>query len=308
MQQPWSMSTFRAMASPCRVIAPDAAVVAEAEALVHRLEALWSRFDPSSEISRLNRTNGELTIVSAETFELVSLAEWARTATCGIYNPLMLSQLCTAGYDASWEHIRDSSDNPVGCIAASNEPIELFADVCGVRLPKGVEFDPGGIGKGLAADMVARRLAVMGAASSQIELGGDVRLSGPNWHGGNWDVTVDDREHDRREAASITIPYGGVATSSSTRRSWQRGRTRMHHLLDPSTGRPAVTDLASATVVAPTLWWAEVVAKVVVIEGSRRGRRRLEDLSMSGVLVARGEHADRYTAIETMDTERVGAR
>ena len=109
-------------------------------------------------------------------------------------------------------------------------------------------------------------------------------------------MTVDDRDHGAESAALISIPEGGVATSSSVRRSWRRGDEQLHHLLDPATGRPALTDLAAATVVAPTLWWAEVMAKFAVVAGRRQAREQLERLEMTGVLVGKQPH-ERYDVV-----------
>ena len=278
------------------IVTPDPALTASAEAMVRDLEQRWSRFIPSSEINALNALDGRLGIVSAETFELIASAERAREATGGAFNPLMLTHLERAGYDRSWNQVTDSAQPvptpPPVCL----EPVELFPEVRGVRLPSGSRFDPGGIGKGLAADLVTAELVRAGATTTQVELGGDVRLSGPAWTGGWWSVRVDDTDHGIADAASVRLPAGGVATSSAVRRSWRRGDQRAHHLIDPTTGLPAMTDVAAATIVAPTLWWAEVIAKVVVIAGSTRGRALIEQLGMTGVIV-RHDDLHRYELI-----------
>ena len=287
---------FRAMGTDCRIVTPDAELTAIAEGMVHRLEQRWSRFVPTSEVCALNEADGGLCLLSPETYELVERAEQARQATRGAFNPLMLSHLERAGYDRTWSRVVDSDVSVPAPPPVCTEPIELFPEVRGVRLPAGTRFDPGGIGKGLAGDLVTAELAKLGATTSQVELGGDVRVSGPAWTGGWWKVHVADTDHGTAEAGSVTLPEGGVATSSSVRRSWRRGAQRVHHLIDPATGLPAVTDLAAATVVAPTLWWAEVIAKVAVIKGRREGRSLIERLGMSAVLV-RTTAVDRYEAV-----------
>jgi thiamine biosynthesis lipoprotein len=295
---PWAMSTFRAMGSRCRIIAPDRRLVAIAEEKVRELEQTWSRFIPTSEISALNRLDGKLALLSPDTYVLVSRAEQARQATDGAFNPLMLDHLEILGYDASWQLVRDSDASLSSLPPVCLEPIELYPEICGVKLPQGTRFDPGGIGKGLAGDLVTAMLRDLGASSTQVELGGDVRVSGLDWSGGSWRVTVGDGDHGADEAAFISIPEGGIATSSSVRRSWRRGDRRLHHLLDHTTGMPADTDLAAATVVAPELWWAEVIAKVAVISGSRIGRQLLEELGMTGLFV----HRDPTRPYETIET------
>lgn len=300
---PWSMVEFRAMGSSCRIVAPDAELARHGQVLVEELEQAWSRFVPDSEISRVNAHAGSLSIVSAVTYELISVAERARRATAGAFNPLMLDHLIALGYDRSWETMVDSSSSMPPAAPGAVAAIELFPEVSAIRLPAGTRFDPGGIGKGLAGDMVAAALLAAGAESVQIELGGDVRVAGPAWDGGVWRVELDDVDHGVARPASVAVAGGGVATSSVMRRRWSLGGVRVHHLLDASTGLPALSDLDSVTAVAPTLWWAEVVAKTALIAGRRRARSLLEHHSMTGVLVG-GDTTDRY---EVVHSQRMAA-
>ena len=285
-------------------MAPNEDYARHAVDLVGQLERTWSRFLPDSEISALNEAAGRITIVSSVTYELVARAERARRATAGAFNPLMLDQLVDLGYDRTWTDVQSDADAADEDVVATIDPacdvgIELFPEISAVCLPEGVGFDPGGIGKGLAADMVAAVLLDAGAGAVQLELGGDVRLAGPAWGGDDWEVCVDDTDHDTAIAATIRIPEGGVATSSTMRRRWRRGGADIHHLLDPRTGRPASTDLDAVTAVAPELWWAEVVAKTAVMAGADEARRILRGHGMSGVLIA-GDTHDRYEIVERL--------
>ena len=281
------MVMFRAMGSPCRIVAPTHELARYGQELVVELEATWSRFNPRSEISGVNEQAGNLSIVSAVTYELIALAEHARTATFGVFNPLMLDQLVALGYDRTWSEVAGVQGSMVasGSASASIEPIGLYPEISAIRLPAGTRFDPGGIGKGMAGDMVSAALLEVGAESVQIELGGDVCVAGSSWTGGPWRVQLDDSDHGAPHPATITLAEGGIATSSVVRRRWRRGSVDVHHLIDARTGRPASTDLDSVTTVAPTLWWAEVVAKSAVILGSCSARELLEQHEMTGVLV-----------------------
>lgn len=62
----------------------------------------------------------------------------------------------------------------------------------------------------------------------------------------------------------------GAATSGTWRRSWSQGVERLHHLIDPRTGRPATTDLAEVSVVAARAVDAEVHAKAALLLGSEQ--------------------------------------
>ena len=286
------------------MVAPSEEHVRSAVDHVGRLERTWSRFLPDSEISALNRSAGCLTLVSEATYELVAHAERARRATAGAFTSLMLDQLVELGYDRTWSEVQSdgvAADDDVVTVdhPACDDGIELYPEIRAVQVPDGARFDPGGIGKGLAADMVAAALLDDGAASAQIELGGDVRVVGRAWNGDDWHVNVDDVDHGTPVAATIQLSEGGVATSSTKRRRWRRGTVELHHLLDSRTGRPADTDLDAVTVAAPELWWAEVVAKVALMAGSDGARGVLERHGLSGVLVHAGVRG-RYEVVERM--------
>ena len=286
------------MGSSCRVVAPDETLARRAVELVEQLERTWSRFLPESEVSAVNAASGRLTIVSEVTFELIAHAERARSATNDAFNPLMLDQLAALGYDRSWPTLSDGRGVVEDAIGPGTKvAIELFPELSAVRLPDGASFDPGGIGKGLAGDMVAAALVADGATSVQLELGGDVRVVGPSWDGGPWQVSVDDSDHHAPDAATVTLPEGGVATSSVRRRRWRRGDAEYHHLIDPRTGRSASTDLDAVTAVAPTLWWAEVVAKVALVSGWAAARTFMSDVGVSGLLVPAGA-TGRYDVVD----------
>lgn len=149
-----------------------------------------------------------------------------------------------------------------------------------VTLPPGAGFDPGGIGKGLAADLVAATAIGMGATGVLINLGGDVRVDGDGPDGG-WPVVVADPFDDGRVMARLAVAAGAVATSSRTRRRLGRG----HHLIDPATGAPAASGLAQTTVLAAEAWWAEALATAAFIAGPVAGVELLDRHGVSGLLV-----------------------
>ena len=89
----------------------------------------------------------------------------------------------------------------------------------------GVGFDPGGIGKGFAADLVLDELLAEGAGGACVNLGGDVRVGGLGPDGGDWTVTVEDpRDPAGPPLVTLLLADGAVATSSRCRRRWRARR------------------------------------------------------------------------------------
>ncbi|HMK07966.1 MAG TPA: FAD:protein FMN transferase, partial [Anaerolineales bacterium] len=153
-----------------------------------------------------------------------------------------------------------------------------------VRLPAGTRLDLGGIGKGWAADRAVRRLSRTGAAL--VDAAGDIAVSGPTASGDPWPIGVADPAHAERQLAVLMIGKGGVATSGRDYRRWRQGGLWAHHIIDPRTGRPAQTDVLSATVVGPSARMAEAAAKAVLILGSREGLGWLEGRpALAGLVV-----------------------
>ncbi len=287
MVRPYAIAEFRAMASPCRIIVDNEELARAGEQFVHDLEARWSRFLPSSEVSGVNRATGRLVMVSEPTARLFDRAEFARVATAGRFNPLVLDRLEALGYVASPAGPVTAAADLVDAHAIANRPIEVFMEVCGVRLPPGSRFDPGGIGKGLAGDLVLEHLRSLGATTVQIELGGDVRLWGTNWIGGPWSIDVLDPRDRVGLLTRLELTEGAIATSSVLGHTWTVDDRHLHHLIDPSTGQPSETDVLSVTTTSSELWWAEVVAKVAVLAGSRRAPAVMRQYGCSGVVLDR---------------------
>jgi thiamine biosynthesis lipoprotein len=139
-------------------------------------------------------------------------------------------------------------------------------DVAGTaRVPAGVSFDPGGIGKGLAADLAVVAVAAAGASGALVSVGGDVRVWGRPPQGQGWTLTVQDPFTPDRDAAAVVLRDGGVATSSVLGRRWHHAGSPMHHVVDPATGSPVDNGVVAVTAVAGTAWWAEVLTKAVLV-------------------------------------------
>jgi thiamine biosynthesis lipoprotein len=284
---------FAAMGSHAHlVVVGDAALLRVGVERVAELERRWSRFLPDSEVSALNARagSGAPVAVSADTFLLVSRAVEAWALTGGLYDPTVLPALRAAGYDRTFTDPacgvhRAGVPAPSAVPAPGPGGIELEPALRTVRLPAGVALDPGGLGKGLAADLVAAELLAAGARGACVNLGGDVRVAGraPTPHG--WLLGVDDPLADARV---VPVRLGDEAVVTSTRRvrRWRRGDREMHHLIDPRTGAPAASPLHTVSVVAGQAWWAEVLAKAALVGGPVVGPALLRRAGVAALVAA----------------------
>lgn len=246
------------------IVAGRARLLARAARRIEDLEAKWTRFRPDSEISTLNGCRNRSRAVSADTRVLVERAITAWHATCGAFDPTIVDAIVSWGYDVDLDEI-EIVDVPRQKLPAPGLGAAAVDNRTGTVCLGGVGFDPGGIGKGLAADLVATELVEAGATAALVNLAGDLRMAGDPDPG--WVVGIEDPSAPGLDLRRLTLTGGGLASSSDRRRRWSAGTTTVHHLLDPRTGGPATTTLVGVTVLAGEAWWAEALTKAILVGG-----------------------------------------
>jgi len=281
----WTTKALGTFAS-LLVTRPDALSAAQ-EILSAELAAIdlaCSRFRPDSELSALNRAGGRAIPVSPLFALALEVALWAAEATGGDVDPTCGRSLLSIGYD------RDYAEVVVGDAALAEPPtpaagwwrVELDAAKLTARVPDGAMVDLGATAKALAADIAASAIADRLCCGALVNLGGDIAVAGIAPEGG-WRIGIDDgvtatanggRDADHGDnggcqgaAPVVSIAAGGLATSSPGVRSWRRGGLALHHILVPSTGRPAEVCWAAVSVAAATCVDANTASTAAVIRG-----------------------------------------
>ena len=226
-----------------------------------------SRFDPTSDLSRLNAAGGRWTPVGRRLLEALGLALQAREDTDGRFDPTVLPALAAAGYDRSFELLEEREARATDGWRAGTA-IELDRRNGRARLEPGSSVDLGGIGKGYAA---GRALAAMligspTLAGGLVDLGGDIAVRGAAPEGGPWLIAVADPRRAGETLAVLALEDGGIATSGRDARRFGPARS-LHHLIDPETGESALGGPLTVTVVAPDPVAAEVNATTLAIAG-----------------------------------------
>ena len=251
--------------------------LAQAERFLHASEARFTRFSDESELSALNRSAGRRFEASPDLFSVVALARHFFLLTGGLFNPSVLPDLKRVGYDRSIDEVREQGAAPLldpvpSAGRISLNEIELDEPNRTIRLPAGMTIDLGGIAKGWIAEQAALRLSKYAHACA-VNAGGDMFPVGLPEGRERWPVAMEDPLHPEVLLTSLLVGPGAVATSTITKRTWQQGGKKRHHLIDPRTGEPAVTDWLSVTVIAPHGYEAEVFAKALLIAGPQDSER-----------------------------------
>jgi thiamine biosynthesis lipoprotein len=273
--------TFECFGSTCSAFVTGAGrtgSAADAVAIVRSSLLAWhgsfSRFLPDSELSRLNRDPGEELRVSPLMARFAQAVVRAGSLTSGLVDATLVAEIEREGYTGD---LRDPL--PLALALALAPPrkraaagpsrdwrlIDVDAATGTVRRPRHVKLDSGGLAKGLFADVLAARLATH--PSFAINCAGDIAVGGASAL--TRPIRVES-PFDGRILHTFELQRTGVATSGIGRRSWlDADGGPAHHLLDPSTGKPAFTGVVQVTALAPSALMAEIQAKAAILSGPR---------------------------------------
>lgn len=275
-----------------------------------RLEKIFSRYDPQSELSRINRAAaGESVPLSAEMEEVLSRALKISCLTEGAFDvtvgPLMEiwglfprregrvpvpGEIESTLSRVGWEKVRLDRENRT------------------VRfLVPGLEIDLGALAKGYVVDRLAALLAAEGVKSALVNAGGDIYCLGGHPGGRGWRIGV---EHPRREGevlGVLELSDRAIATSGDYRNYFIHRDRRYSHIIDPRTGEPARTGVVESTVIAPDCLTADGLATALFVLGPERGLEILaaeEDWEGLVILEDKGEIFIRSSAGFPLKEER----
>jgi thiamine biosynthesis lipoprotein len=266
-----------------------AAALERSRASLLAMHASLSRFEPESELARLNRDPRASVPASALLSSVAAAVVEAAELSDGLVDATRLDDLERAGYAFSRAHsapipLAEALDRAPARRAATPARGQAWSEIAvnladgTITRPPGLRIDPGGLAKGLAADLVVAGLEAHDTYASDVA--GDLRFGGRA--GVTREIFVAD-PFGGRPLARLRLREGGVATSGIARRSWWGpDRTPAHHLIDPGTGLPAFTGIVQATALAPTAFEAEVRAKAALLSGPRQAPSHLPH---GGVLV-----------------------
>jgi thiamine biosynthesis lipoprotein len=249
-----------------------------------------SRFRADSELERLNRAGGEPMPASPLLLDAVAAAVRAAELTDGDVDPTVGEALIALGYDRDFGELpRSGGAVPRMRIAAVPgwRTIRVNHEAGVLQLARGVRLDLGATAKALAADRAAAAARQVTGCGVLVSLGGDIAVAGrPPLEGWRVRVTDDHRSDVSAPGQWIALQGGGLATSSTTVRRWPTADGDAHHLVDPSTGRPAAGFWRTVSVTAATCLDANIASTAAVIRGEP-GLAWLRSLGLPSRLVGR---------------------
>ena len=252
-------------------------------------ERALSRTRPDSDVSRARDAAPDEVSVQPETAEVVRLAQEYCEASGGLFDVTMGTVTRLWDFHAGVVPPKRDVARALGHVGAAR--VRVGTNPPCIAMPDAETLlDLGGIAKGYIADDLAVRLQSRGFRSFALNLGGNVVVRGGRPVGGDdgmpgadapvvpWSVGVADPHAPGRDRALVRLSDGSVVTSGSRERRFAKGGSIYHHILDPRTGFPARSDVASATVVSSRSYDGDAYATTMFLLGAKRALEFAEGL------------------------------
>lgn len=259
------------------VYGDDAAPARLADACAH-FDALFDLYDERSDIARINAASGEPVRVHVDTVDLLLAAKTYCEQADGLFD------ITIGAVSTLWDFTEGVRPTPEAIADALPHVdwrcIEIDEEALTVRLadPQ-AKLDLGGIAKGYVADRLCDLLRdETNATGAVLSLGGNIALFGEKPNGEPWETGVRDPNDPGGDTVVGTarVQGGSLVTSGLYERVFEQDGVTYWHILDPRTGEPVQTDVASVTVLSPSSTAADALSTTLFVAGSREGSQMAE--------------------------------
>ena len=229
-----------------------------------RLEKLLSVTENSSDVALLNC--GGYKRISDETDELLHSALAISERTGGAFDPTVYPLVRLWGFTEATQRVPSQDELQAALSHIGIENVDAqdgFAE-----LKNGAQLDFGGIAKGYAAERCSSILQASGVEAALLALGGNVQTVGSKPDGTPWAIGIADPAQPEQSLATLRFTGSlALVTSGGYQRYFEENGVRYHHILDPKTGMPAQSGLASVTVLAQSGTLADALSTALFVMG-----------------------------------------
>lgn len=247
-----------------------------------QINQIFSTWDKNSELYLLNKKPVQQWIaVSDELFYVLKTAQQIYRQTDGYFDPGIGHLIDLWGFGiqsvaqipANLEVQNAFNNSSIQYLQFKDSPIKA------VKKIKDIYIDLSAIAKGYAVDEIAKLLNI---ENYLIEIGGEVRVRGRN-NNQAWMLGV---EHpDKDTPISIQLNNQAIATSGDYRNYVVWKGKRYMHIIDPNTGFPADSDLASVSVIHSQTMKADAYATAMMAMGKKKANILAKRLKLPTILI-----------------------
>jgi len=233
---------------------------------LRRIDAAMSTYKPNSEVSQVNAKAAQQPVrISAELFNLINQSLEFSRLTQGAFDITYAS----VGFKYDFIHRTAPDQATVNALlpAINYRHLKLDAKQQTITFTHpAVRIDLGGIAKGYAVDRAVQILRQQGITHAFISAGGDSYVLGDR-QGRPWIVGIRDPDDASKVIAKLPLSNVAFSTSGDYERYFDDNGTRIHHIINPSSGRPA-SKVRSATIIAGSAIQTDGLSKTAFVLGA----------------------------------------
>jgi len=241
---------------------------------MYRLDELMSPYRSGSEITFINN-NASITAVeiSAEMSYVIDRSLHFSEISGGAFDITFAS----IGYQYDYRNKIQPSEQIIKLGLPSIDYHHIKLDQQKIWFDNsGVRIDLGGIAKGYAVDRALQIAQQCGIKEAMISAGGDSRILGKK-RGKPWIIGIQHPRKNNELALRLPLSDTAISTSGDYQRFFIRDGQRIHHIINPSTGKSA-TATWSATVTGPDAMTTDALSTTIFVLGAEKGIALIETL------------------------------
>ena len=248
-----------------------ATLTARISATLERLEQQFSTYRSNSELSRFNtaRTTDWIT-VSPELARVATDCRALSVLTGGAFDATIFPLIDLWGFGPQRRSGPPPSAAEISAARSRTDFRRLESRASPPALRKtsaNLAADFSSMAKGFAADTIAAQLSALGSTDHYVQIGGDIATAGPR----PWRVAIEQPAGSAPLAHVFDLAGQSLSTSGDAHNSFTHAGRRYGHILDPRTGEPVASPLASVSVIAPTCAQSSARATALFVLGPDAG-------------------------------------
>lgn len=250
------------------VVSPRKEAIRIAFEEIARIEKLLSKYNPESEVYRLNKT-GTLK-VSPETFYIIQRSKEFYHLSNGAFDITIAPIMDLWGFTKGDYNTPSETKIKNALKLVGSDKIILHQSSFVIQfIAPGIKIDLGAIAKGYAIDCAVKKVRAYGIKDFLINAGGQVYCSGERF-GKPWVVAI--KNPRANELASyLELKNKAISTSGDYEQYFFKNKKRYAHIINPKTGYPAENSIASVTVIAEDGLTADALSTSIFILGKEKG-------------------------------------
>lgn len=263
-------------------------ILDKSTSIMKEFENKLSLFKETSEISKINENAGnDFVYVSKDTFDIIDKSIYFSKLTQGLLD-ITIAPLVKAWGINTYNPRFIEKENIDKILPLINyNDIILDEKNLGVRLAKkNQKIDLGGIAKGYIADYIIDFYKKNNVKSAILNIGGNIKVLGRKDNKNKWNVGIyEPIKHSTTAICSVNVSDMSVVTSGIYERAFIQNDKLYHHILNPNTGYPAVTDIKSITIINESSLICDALSTPLLIMGVNKASEFIKNNNINGIII-----------------------